>query len=74
MAPLGAAERAALEGFFSSKRGTRQLIPDSAALLVTYFADKGTTLAELNSARPAAPPQVEVWQVGAGDARRALVI
>ena len=61
MAPLQAAERAALEGFLSSKRGSRQLIPDSVALLVTYFADKGTTLAELNTARPAAPAQVEVW-------------
>ena len=54
MAPLSGAERAALEGFFKSRRGTRALIQSSVDALVTYFADKGTTLAELNATRPAA--------------------
>ena len=48
MAPLSGAERAALERFFKSRRGTRALIQSSVDALVTYFADKGTTLAELN--------------------------
>ena len=61
MAPVSAAERAALDGFFKGKRGTRVLIRTSADALTTYFADKGTTLAELNTSRPAAPHQVEVW-------------
>ena len=53
MAPVSAAERAALDGFFKGKRGTRVLIRTSADALTTYFADKGTTLAELNTSRPA---------------------
>ena len=52
MAPVSAAERAALDGFFKGKRGTRVLIRTSADALTTYFADKGTTLAELNTSRP----------------------
>ena len=61
MAPLSGAERAALQGFFQTKRGTRVLIKSSVDSLVTYFADKGVTLGELNTTRPAAPGQLEVW-------------
>ena len=41
MAPVTAAERAALDGFFRGKRGARALIKASADALTTYFADKG---------------------------------
>ena len=66
MAPLGGAERAALQGFFQTKRGTRVLIKSSVDSLVTYFADKGVTLPELNTARPAAPGQVASGGVAGG--------
>ena len=54
MAPLAGAERAALEGFFKTRRGTRVLIQSTTDAMVTYFSDKGVTLAELNTTRPAA--------------------
>ena len=47
MAPLGAAEKAALDGFFKSKRGSRALRPAVALAMTNYFAANGTTLPEL---------------------------
>ena len=58
---MSAADRAALDGFFKSRRGARSLLPTSVASLVAYFGDKGTTLAELNHARPAGQLEVDKW-------------
>ena len=60
MAPVGAAERSALEGFFRSRRGQRVLIVSVQDALITYFATKGTTLRELPP-RPASATDKEGW-------------
>ena len=59
MAPVSAAEKAALDAFFKGKRGERVLIEPVADALRDYFAAKGTTLPELATARPADPTKVE---------------
>ena len=48
MAPVSAAERAALDGFFRGKRGARTLVASSVTALVTYFADKRSGTHVLN--------------------------
>ena len=63
MAPVSSAERAALEAFFRGKRGARKLIEHSAVSLTrAYFADKGTTLPELPTARPPDAARLADWQ------------
>ena len=59
--PVSTAERAALESFFQSRRGTRVLIPASVSALTDYFATKGTTLRELPATRPADVHKVDDW-------------
>ena len=53
MAPLTGAEAAAIQAFFASRRGTRVLIAATQKALSDYFVPKGTTLMELQTARPA---------------------
>ena len=62
MAPLSTAEKAAVDGFMKGKRGQRALIGSTSSALVDYFADKGTTLAELPTARPADATDLVSWQ------------
>ena len=59
MAPLGGAEKAALEAFFKSKRGAKSLRAVVAAALIEYFANNGTTLPELPTTRPPDPSRIE---------------
>ena len=61
MAPLTGAEKAAIEGFTRSKRGTRVLRPPVASTLAAYFVNNGTTLPELPTARPSDPARLESW-------------
>ena len=61
MAPLTGAEKAAIEGFTRSKRGTRVLRPPVASALAAYFVNNGTTLPELPTARPSDPARLESW-------------
>ena len=61
MAPLGGAEKAALEAFFKSKRGAKSLRAVVAAALIEYFANNGTTLPELPTTRPPDPSRIEEW-------------
>ena len=61
MAPLSAADEAAVRAFFSSRRGARALIADSIEKLTGYIAAKGTTLRELPTARPADTSRLEDW-------------
>jgi hypothetical protein len=67
MAPLGTAETAAVTSFFSSKRGDRALIEPVRDALVQYCVDKGTTLPELNAARPAHTSREPAWLAEWGD-------
>ena len=62
MAPVGAAEKAALDAFFKGKRGERVLIEQVAVALRDYFATKGTTLPELQTSRPLDPTRVQDFQ------------
>ena len=62
MAPVSTAEKAALDAFFKGKRGERTLIEPVATALRDYFANKGTTLSELTTARPADPARVQDFQ------------
>lgn len=62
MAPVSAAEKAALDAFFKGKRGERKLIEPVAEALRDYFASKGTTLPELATTRPVDPARVQDFQ------------
>jgi hypothetical protein len=62
MAPLGGADKVAIEGFFASRRGGRVLISSVQQQLCTYFVDKGTRLSDLETARPASEHRVARWQ------------
>ena len=62
MAPVSAAEKAALDAFFKGKRGERKLIEPVAEALISYFAGKGTTLPELSTVRPVDPTRVADFQ------------
>ena len=71
MAPVGAAEKAALDAFFKGKRGERALIEPVAEAIRDYFANKGTTLTELSTARPVDPTRVQDFQDEWADAAAA---
>ena len=72
--PVTVAERAELESFFQSRRGTRVLIPSSVAALTTYFASKGTTLRELTTLAPEAASRLEDFRSEWFDAATAATI
>ena len=74
MAPVSAAEKAALDAFFKGKRGERVLIEQVADALILYFANKGTTLAELATIRPSDPTRLGDFQDEWLDAAKAAGI
>ena len=74
MAPVSAAEKAALDAFFKGKCGERVLIEPVAEALRDYFAAKGTTLPELATSRPADPAKLEDYQDEWADAAAAAGI
>ena len=61
MTAVSTSERAALESFFQGRRGNRVLIRSSSSMLTAYFADKGTTLRELPTARPPDAKELGAW-------------
>ena len=61
MAPLTGTEKAAIEGFFRGKRGTKALKPSVAAQLAAYFVGDGTTLPELPTSRPPDSTRMAEW-------------
>ena len=70
MAPVSQADKAALEGFFQSRRGQKVLIVATQTALVQYFAQKGTTLSELPLSRPANASDLAGWVGGLALMRR----
>ena len=61
MAPLAGAEKTAVEGFFASRRGTRQLLADPRDKLAAYVTGRGITLRELPT-RPSDATDVDDWK------------
>ena len=61
MAPLAGPALAAVEAFFGSKRGDRALRAHDRDLLVEFFKDQGTTIAEMPTTKPSAPARHKVW-------------
>ena len=52
MAPLGDADKAAVQAFLASKRGRHQLYDNVQEKMLAYVAARGITLAELPTTRP----------------------